>query len=151
MNRLLKWLGVSFVVVAAVALGAVGYLLYVGRELDDSSKQYVDEAVVAVTKEWSTEELLKRASPQLSKTINLSELAVLFKKLSRLGRLKRYEGSIGDANISLTVQHGKVVTAAYVANADFDRGRAQFTIRVLQSKGQWEILQFYVSSPVLLE
>ena len=151
MKRILLWLGGIFLGLLVVVAAVMGYLAYLGSPLDASSKAYVDESVKAITSAWSKEELLKRASPQLQQVIKEEELGRLFAKLSQLGKLQEYEGSKGDANISLTIQAGKVITASYIASARFDKGPAQVTVRLIQNDGRWQILQFYVNSPIFLQ
>ena len=151
MKRILLWFGGIFLGLLVVVAAVMGYLAYLGPSLDASSKAYVDESVKAITSAWSKEELLKRASPQLRQVIKEEELGRLFAKLSQLGKLQEYEGSKGDANISLTMQAGKVITASYIANASFDKGPAQVTVRLIQNDGQWQILQIYVNSPIFLQ
>jgi len=152
MRKMLVVLGWVFLGVLVILGGFVGYFFYVGSGLDASSKAYVDQSVPAIVASWSKDELLRRASPELRKAIpDEQQVAQLFGKLSQLGKLERYEGSKGDANISVTAQAGKMITASYIANAKFEKGSAQITIRLIQKGTQWQILYFYVNSPIFLQ
>lgn len=151
LKKIMMWLGGIFLVLVVVVGALLGYLAYMGSSLDASSKAYVDESVPSIVSTWSKEELLRRAAPQLRKIIVDEQLDQLFAKLSQLGKLERYEGSKGDSNISLTTQAGKLVTASYVANAKFEKGPGQITIRLIQIDGQWQILLFHVNSPIFLQ
>jgi len=51
----------------------------------------------------------------------------------------------------VTAQAGKMITASYIANAKFEKGSAQITIRLIQKGNQWQILYFYVNSPIFLQ
>ncbi len=151
MKRILTWLGGVFVVLVGIAGALFGYVAYKGSTLDASSKAYVDESVRAIVSTWSKPELLKRASPQLRKVIQANQLDQLFGKLSQLGAFQNYEGSKGDANVSLTTQAGEVITATYVATARFEKGPAEVRIRLIQNDGHWQILNFFVNSPIFLQ
>jgi hypothetical protein len=151
LKKVLMWLGGAFLMLVVLVGALFGYFAYVGSSLDASSKAYVDESVPAIISTWSKGELLKRSAPQLRKVVNEDQLNQLFAKLSQLGKLQTYEGSKGDSNISLTTQAGRVITASYVANAKFDKGPAQVTIRLIQSYGQWQILYFFVNSPIFVQ
>gem|GEM_PF-5097444 len=59
----------------------------------------------------------------------------------------------GDSNVSYTTRDGKVTTATYVAAATFENGEGNIKVRLIQSpsSGQWQFLNFYVDSPLLLQ
>jgi hypothetical protein len=93
---------------------------------------------------------MTRASLQLRQSVTDEQLDSLFAKLSQLGRLQQYDGSSGDANISVTAMAGTVVTASYVAHARFENGEAQIALRLVEDEG-WRITFFNVSSPLFLK
>ena len=151
MNKMLKVLGAVFLAILVGVVALIGYAAYSGPKLDASSKAYVDQVVPIIVSTWSPEEVLKRASPQFRQAVNDEQLKELLVKLSKLGRLERYEGSKGDSNVSFTSQAGKVISATYVANAKFENGDAQINIRIIQLGGQWRLLSFYVNSLIFLK
>ena len=51
----------------------------------------------------------------------------------------------------MTTHAGKVITAAYITSARFEKGPAQLTVRLIQNDGHWQILQFHVNSPIFLQ
>ena len=150
MKRVLAVIGGIFLLLLVVGAAFFGWVAYQGRGLDASSKTYVDESVPAIVSGWSTDELLKRAHPELTKTATREQMERLMGKLSTLGKLERYEGSRGDSKIFVSPQ-GKTISAAYVANARFEKGPATISIRLLQKDGAWLIVYFYVSSPHFLQ
>jgi len=151
MRKLFVVLGVVFAVLL-LAFGAfVGYAAYTGSRLDASSKAYVDANVPPIIGTWSSAELLKRASPELRKVVSDEELSRLFKKLSQMGALIKCEEAKGDSNVSFTPAEGKVITASYETKATFEKGPATIKIRLIQEKGQWMLLKFYVDSPFFLK
>ena len=151
MNKFFKVLGIIFLVALIAVATLIGYGAYKGSKLDVSSKTYVDEIVPVIVSSWSSEDLMKYASPQLRQIVIEEQLKQLLLKLSKLGHLKKFDGSKGDSNVSLTTQYGKVVSATYVAKAKFENGDAEINVRVIQNNGQWQLLNFYVNSPIFLQ
>lgn len=154
MKRFLSIIGGLFLVLILLGAGFFGYAAYQGRGLDASSKAYVEENVPAIVSTWSKDELLKRSSPQLQKIIDEkpAQLDQLFQKLSKLGSMQSFGEVKGASNVMYNIQGGKVTTAAYVAAAKFTNGEGRISVRLIQSPaGQWQLLLFNVSSPVLLQ
>jgi hypothetical protein len=154
LKRFLSVVGGLFLVLVLLVAGFVGVAAYQGRGLDASSKAYVQENVPAIISNWSKDELLKRSSPQLQKSINEKpgQLDQLFQKLSTLGPMESFDELVkGDSNVFYNIQGGTVITAAYVATAKFKNGEGHIRVRLIQSPaGQWQFLQFYVDSPFFL-
>jgi len=146
MRRLIYILGVlTLTVIVAAAIG-LGVLFYRGHALDAGSKAFVDGAVSAIATNWSEEELLDRATPELRETTRPDELGALFAALSRLGRLVRYEGATGGATMSYMAGSGSTVSAFYVAKARCENGTAIFRILLVRRAGRWMINGFHVDS-----
>jgi hypothetical protein len=146
MRRFIYILGVlTLTIVVAAAIG-LGVLFYRGHALDAESKAFVDSAVSAIATNWSEEQLLDRATPELRETIRPDELSALFAVLSRLGRLVRYEGATGGATMSYMASSGSTVSAFYVAKARFENGTAIFRILLVRRAGRWMINGFHVDS-----
>ena len=150
MKKVLIILGILFVIGIAAVAGFIGIIAYNGTKLDASSKEYVDQAIPPIISTWSEVELLDRASPELKAIATKDQIVPLFKKLSELGKLKKYQGSKGDSFMSYSTQDGKRITAKYVANALFENGEASINIQLIQHDGKWQILNFHVNSPVFL-
>lgn len=155
MKKFLSIVGGLFLVLVLVVGSFVGYAAYQGRGLDASSKAYVEANIPPIISTWSKDELRKRSSPELLKSINErpEQLDQLFQKLSKLGAMRSFGDVKGDSNISYTTQNGKVTTAAYVATAKFENGEAHIKVRLIQSpsSGQWQLLMFYVDTPLFLQ
>lgn len=133
--------------------GFIGYAACQGQGLDASSKAYIETNVPPILSTWSKDELIKRSSPQLLKIFNDNpgQVEQLFQKLSKLGAMRNFGDVKGDSNVSYTPQNGKVTTASYIAAAKFDNGKAQINIRLIQLSGQWQVLNFYINSPLFLQ
>ncbi len=152
MKKLLLVGAIILVAVLSVIGSIVAYVVSAGSGLDESSKAYVDANIPVIASQWSEEELLKRSSLQLLDLIkkNPTQLDQVFKKLATLGALKQYGASKGQAVLSFNVPNGKTVTAKYVADAKFEHGDANFQIQLVQTDGQWQIINFHVDSPIFL-
>ncbi len=153
MKKFLSIVGGIFLLIAFTAAGFIGYGAYMGNRLDASSRAYVEANVPAIVSTWSEAELQKRASPQLQKIINdhPAEIERLFQKLSRLGTLESLQDVMGESNVSYVADHGKVITASYVATGKFEHGEAKIAMRLVQTSGQWQFLLLNITSPLFLQ
>jgi len=152
LRKALTWLGgvfLGFVLLGGLFFGYVA--IFVGPPLDASSKAYVDQNIPAIVSSWSADELISRSSPELLAAANKEQINQLLAKLSSLGKLKRYLSCNGDSNLMLNIGSPNAVTAQYVSEAEFENGRAQITTRLIQRDGKWQIMYFYVSSPLFLK
>jgi hypothetical protein len=144
----LKIIG-ALAVAAVLFLGAtLAVIFWQGNKLDASSKAYIDDYVSTVAPNWSADDFVSRVAPQFREQFNHDAVGNLFSRLSTLGSLKQYDGSKGQAHISLR-SFGKTVTAKYEAHATFDHGDATFEIVLLRMNGQWTVAGLSVNSPVL--
>ena len=153
MKKLLSIVGGIFLLVALIVAGFIGYAAYQGKNLDASSRAYVEENVPPIISTWSKDELLKRASPQLLKisSDDPGKFDQLFKKLSKLGAMQSFGDVKGDSNVSYTTDNGKVITASYMATGKFEHGEAKISMRLIQTSGQWQFLLLNVNSPLFLQ
>lgn len=151
MKKALQVFGIIFLL-ALIAVGSlIGYAAYTGRQLDSSSQKYVDAAVPAIVSNWSESELKARAAPQLLQASSPEQLTKIFSWLSSLGPMNKYCGSKGESNTFISPQQGKVVSARYVACAQFEKGEAMINVTLLQQENKsWLIAGFNVNSPALL-
>ncbi len=124
----------------------VSVVAYNGRRLDRESKRYADAAIIAIASHWNEKDLIDRASPQLLATMkDPAAVQSMMAFFGSFGALKKYEGSKGEARIDFHRPHGYIITALYVARADFSAGPAQITISLIRIDGVWKILGFYVT------
>jgi hypothetical protein len=72
----MRFLGKAFLLLLVAAWFAYG--LWQGPILDAQSKAYVDAAVPAIFKRWDKQELISRASPELSQSTTESNFTSLF-------------------------------------------------------------------------
>lgn len=151
MKKAFQILGIVFAVLLVLFGVLVGYAAYTGRNLDASSKQYIDAAVPAIVSNWSDKELIARSAPQLMQSTSPEQFEKMFKWFGTLGPMKKYCGSKGASNVFVTTQQGKIVSARYTACAQFEKGDATIEVSLLQGKDQaWAITGFRVNSRELV-
>jgi hypothetical protein len=151
MKRLLIALGTIFLMIIIFGAIGIGIIAYKGTALDKESKDYVDSSVPAIVSAWDKQELLSRASPEFMQVVTSADLDKLYGMYRRLGKLKEYQGSEGQSNMSVTSQHGKVISAAYTTKATFDSGPATIKISIIKHGDKWQIIKLYVESEVFLQ
>lgn len=151
MKKTFLILGITSMVILLVLGGVIGYGLYKGKQLDATSKEYVDAAVPAIVANWSVQGLKDRASPQLMHKVTQEQLTKFFAFFSRLGKMKKYVGSKGQSYIYITPEQGRTVTARYMARAEFEKGDANIKVLLILNKDRvWKIAGFHVNSPSLI-
>jgi hypothetical protein len=154
MKRFLVVLGGVFL--ALIVFGAIGFgiLFYQGGDLDSESKAYVEATVPPILASWSVEKLKEASSAQMLNALESKSVSTeqFFEKLSmKLGALRKFHDVVGEANILVTPQDGKTVTANYTAKADFEGGPATIKIRLIQMNEQWKLLYLNINSDALLK
>ncbi|MCM2283485.1 MAG: hypothetical protein NDI81_01830 [Desulfobacula sp.] len=151
MKKIFVVLGGIFAVLIVVAVVGFFILNHFGTGLDEESKSYVDANLPQIVKNWDVQELIKRASPELIAIVPKEKIEKLFNVFSeRLGPLKEYKGSNGQSNMSVTTQEGKVITGAYVAEANFEKAPASIQFRIIKHGDNWQVLEFRVNSDALM-
>lgn len=151
MKKTLTILGGIFVAVILVGVVMIAIAAVKGTALDKESREYLDEAIPAIVGKWDIKEIQKRASPEFNEAVKPEDLEKLMRVFRRLGSLKSYNGAKGDSTISITSQHGKVISATYIARADFSNGPAEITMSLIKHGDQWQLLGIHVDSEVFLE
>jgi hypothetical protein len=147
MRRFLLTLGVACTIVILLVGGLVGVVAYRGSALDKEGNAYVDQAVVDVSKNWDSRELLRRASPEYLSRTSPEQLAALFQNFEKLGHLVHYDGALGQTTMSF-FSRDSGLRAHYEANATFENGRARFRIDLSKHDERWMIDGFFVDRPI---
>jgi hypothetical protein len=137
---------------AVIVLGVIGiaFVAIRGNALDKESKAYADSAIPAIVTTWSEKELLDRASPEFKKAVAIDQLDRLFGTFATLGRLHECEPAQGQSLMSATTQNGKTISGQYTAKATFEKGEATIKLGLIKHGDQWQILGFYVDSPIFV-
>jgi hypothetical protein len=146
MKRALSIAGGISLVLLLTLVGFIGYAFYQGRNLDASSKEYVEANVPPIISTWSKDELLKRSAPQLLKRIseNPKILDQMFQQCSKLGSLRSFGNLKGGSLVKYDAEEGKTTTATYTATGNFQNGEAHFDIVLILLSGQWQLVTFRI-------
>jgi hypothetical protein len=113
--------------------------------LNKESQAWVDDTIPKIIATWNVDEAIRDSSPELLQITSKDELKALFTTLSsKLGGLKQYNGSTGEAGVEISNGH-KITTAEYIARADFTNGSGEISIRCIKENSEWKILEFHVN------
>ncbi len=145
MKRTITLFGYLFLALLMVLTAVFGGLFLFGKRLDRESKAYVDAAVPAIASGWNMDELRKRASREFDDAVDYDEIADYFDTLHQLGNFVSYQGSSGEATISISFRYGFEITAEYSASADFEEGFAEIQVLLIRQDNLWQILDFTVT------
>ncbi len=146
-------IGIGLLYTGLILIATIGYLAVkiFGKDLDQESRAYVDQAVPLILTSWNAEELLKRASPELLKKTPPKTIKSLFNEMSRqLGPMKTYNGSEGEAHDSVNPEQGRQTVANYQAKAVFEKAPAKVDIKLILHNHEWKIFSFQVNFKAFL-
>lgn len=130
---------------AMIAVVGVGVMLFKSFTLQAEGQAFVDSAVPAIVTNWSKEQLLQRATPELRELARPGEMQALFTALSaQLGSLVEYQGATGKVITTYITGSGNTVSGSYVAKAHFQNGDASIRIGLRKRNERWMIHNFHV-------
>src|SRR5262245_6101291 len=151
MKKLVTTLGAVLACLLLAGLAGFWALVHFGDRLDAEAKAYVDDAIPKIVGAWQPRELLDRASPELLAAAPAETVETVFSVFStRLGPLRRYQGSSGRATMGFGLGQGGSTTAAFDAVVIFENAPATINVRAIRRDGQWRILQLVVNSDALV-
>jgi len=144
--------GILLLIIISIS-SAVGYFaFFVLPSYDESSKEFINENIPIILSSWDTSNIIENGSNELMSAISKEDLKVLFLKFSnKLGKLKTYKGCKGDSNVKINISTPNIVTAKYIADAEFENGSAEIKVKLIQIDNKWQYLSIYVQSPLLSE
>ncbi|MBA4348817.1 MAG: hypothetical protein C0415_02370 [Thermodesulfovibrio sp.] len=145
---------IAGIIVVCVAI-AFGALFYYGNKMDEESKAYVDANVPSIFGQWDMKKLIQNAGHEFLDTVKTPQakekLNTLFVSgFEKLGKIKQYKGSEGQAIIDIAFDKGITIYADYTATCVFQKGEAKISIRIIKKGDKWQIFSFSISSPAML-
>ncbi len=141
-------LGTILSIVIAIIVGLFIYLRSIGTDLDKTSRDYVNESVIAISTDWNINELKKRASSEFMSMTNDEELNKFFGYAEKnLGEMKVYTGAQGESSVFVN-NFKKDIKASYIAHGEFEKGKANINISLIWKNNKWQILGYRVNSDV---
>lgn len=157
MRKVIYW-GGAITAGLVLVVAAIGYVAYKGSTLDKESKAYADEAVLAITTRWDDQELMRRASPALLKSVTPEQIASVFNWFKVMGTLastadckggSRFSAFIGQA-ITTPAQFTSSTTAQYACSLTYQQGVATVELLLVKDDDRWMINRLNVNSPFLM-
>jgi len=137
-----------FIVTAAIGLTMVAMK---GEKLDSESKAFVDRIVPIICADLNVETLTKYASEEMLNSVTREKFDALFRLFRKLGGYTKFNGSSGEASMLFTLEDGKLITAEYVADVEFETGPAKVKVMAVRRGEGWKLMEFMISSPALLQ
>ena len=135
-------LALALTIATAMLVGTVAYR---GHRLDLESRAFVDDSVLAIAGDWSSDALLARATPELRAMAEADKVRSSFATYAQqLGRLAEYQGATGDAVMSYTGDKSTSIKASYVARARFQTASASIWVVLVKRDDRWMISGFQV-------
>lgn len=150
MKKVLMILGGVFLAIIVCVGGFFAYVAVVGSSLDKESRAFVEKTVPEICAAFDPAVFTGLASPEVLKTASPEDIAKVFKWFRNLGGFKRITEIKGDANISITTEQGREVTAKYSLKAEFDAGPATLEIVLVKRDDVWKYRLFKLNSPALI-
>lgn len=170
MQSLLQSLGVFFLFLIAILLllilGIVLVVVILIRSLSSTNviyqqaKDSVEEAVLAIAKEWQIQELRNRSTSQMLESADSGQWQHNLQQCqAKLGQITLYKGSQGSiqglpifkdfkplirimskkSDLELLKASENLILGEYIAQADFEGGVAKFEMQLLKLDEQWLI------------
>lgn len=147
MKKIILNLGILFLVLVFIGGIFLGYEISLVKRADLSSQKYVDETVPKIASMWSEKVLLQESSPEFLQNVNEYQLKQSFSQFKRLGMFKSSQPAQGNSFVSLHFPKGKEITARYEKEVSFEKGKTKIKMNLIQRKGTWKILYFYIDAP----
>ena len=153
-------LGIIFLVLILIALGAVGvgFFAFGGNPadtigiglltpriatLDKEGKAYADAVIPAIAASWNPKEVLDRQSPEFRQTVSQQQVEQMLQRAAPFGHLQKCDPAQGQSMISIKAQANEI-KGDYAAKATFDKGEAIVQVSVIKHGDQWQILGLFV-------
>jgi hypothetical protein len=122
-----------------------------GPALDASSKAFADRAVRDISQHWTVETLAKYAHPKLIAAKPKEHWEKMFTMFSKkLGPLKTYLGSDGEAKILVSSQGHLGFTAHYESAIGCEKDKAKVKLALVRVGSTWYITEFFVFSDAFI-
>ena len=119
------------------------------ENLNKESKQYVDNVIPKIIKNFDENVFLEYAAPELVKNIPKEKIEKIFKMYKKLGTFEKYLGSKGKAKVSFAIMQLKKWTyAKYTCKAQFTTGEAIIKVTIIKENNQWYIYHLKINSKI---
>lgn len=150
MGRLARYTGpvVLALILAGIAYG--GHIVLKTKRYNTEAAAFVRDGVAAMASQWSSAELIQRASPAWLTPADYPGVERLFGQLARLGKLKglgQPTGRVGNGPYPGTRIVGG--WAEYTVRGEFDAGPCEFRMILERAGDHWRIVGLDLVSETL--
>jgi hypothetical protein len=122
-----------------------------GTQYDNSSKNYINKIVPDIISNWDSNLFYDNSNKLLLKEMNANDIENYMNMFrNRLGTMTNFKGCNGESNIKMVNFH-KMILAEYICNAEFEKGEAKISIRIMNENDKWSILYLKINSDIFSE
>ena len=149
MKKLIIGCAIGVVLLAMGIVIGPGLVFSISSPIAESEcRAFADNAILAVTRDWDSRELINRVDPEMLQPGDEEKLENLFRLYRKLGDLVEYYGAEGEAWIDSSAPGA--IGFAYVAEADFENGFATVKVEGIYKDGNSYILDFNIRSEAFI-
>jgi hypothetical protein len=113
------------------------------RQVDFEGRRYAGASIAAIVSRWDPDALVRRASGPMCEALgDGATLARTFDRFRLLGLLRSLDEVRGGPAVAINPDGHRLVTAEYVARAEFEHGTAQIRLSLIKTAGTWHIVRF---------
>ena len=150
MKKFFIGLGITFSIIIVALAILITVVAVKGSALDKESMAYVDEVIPIILADLNKETLFQYASDQLRSSAPDEKMDQVFSWFKQLGEFEKYNGSTGQAKMSVTTGSGKQISGYYEAKADFSTGPSTIKVTTIKIGDDWKISGFHIDSMALI-
>ncbi len=145
----MKPLWIALIVVGVLCCGGgsfLGYRLFsAGKEVVEGGQAYGDASLKAVAASWSPSELKTRMAKEVFEQNPegaIDQVTVTLKEA--LGPIKpeTIKSSMSGIEAKSSTETGSFILTQYRAEAEFEKGKGEVTMELIQRNGEWKIMKF---------
>ena len=146
--------GIILLVLALVVGVAIGALFIIGTKggassyaLAEEGQKFADKTIQHIITDWNDESRLLNSFPKdKQENIEPGTISALYENTRNLGKLKQYNGSVGQVIVELGQDNQRLIRAAYIAQAEFEEGQGRMRVNLVREGKQWQMLDFFIDS-----
>ncbi len=132
MKKVFAILGVIFTVIVVIVAA-------IFIKLDREATAFIQDVVPKIATNWSSQELVDRATPELKKKVakardKFDGIFLMFRRLGSFKHLDKPKGMLGN----------------YTTVGDFEKGKATIKIQLRRVNDIWKINRFEIDSDVFI-
>lgn len=151
MKKILKVLGIIFLVIVILIASLFAYTYLKSSEYNEEALPYI-EKVIPELSTWNTKILKKYSAPEALANIKDEEFEKLMRWFSKLGNLKSIEKPkfVNFSNYS-SLENGQKTILSYTILAHYENGDALIEMSLLEVENGFQVYRFHLNSSALID